>query len=297
MRKTAIASVIVLQSLLSACAEKDAAPAQPLAKAITPVSPAPVALPAAPIVSNDTLMKAIYGEGWHPAEHEAVVRMSDPENREKDGTFVVTALAQTTLKTGETVLVTNGAPADEDGYRSGAFLNSGLLSVYLLRKVNDEWTVIKRHDSVTTLGSDSKIGKAKWVELGKDRPGLAILSRNEQQGYLEFLSLFDLKADVMHDLTGSPIMSESSNEDGCNFEADYDCWTTIGKWKLVPSATAGKLNDIVFTFDHDVSKRPKDAAGKPAEFRETTDTKVAARYAFDGKQYRLVSGTNPTQGF
>lgn len=296
MRKSVIASCIVLLSLLSACSQKAAAPARPPA-AVTPAAAASVAVPSVRPVSNDTLMKAVYGGSWYPSNHEAAVLMPESADREKSQPFVVTALAQSTLNTGETVLVTSGEPSDDEGNAMHVFANSGLLSVYLLRQIDGAWTVVKRHDSVKMMGSDGKIGKAMWVALGKDKPGLAILHGTDQQGFIEFLSLFDLHADVMEDLTDGHLMTQSSNEASCNPDGNDDCFTTIGKWKLVPSRTVGALNDIAFTFDHEVSSRITDAAGKPTEFRQRKKTKVAARYAFDGKHYQLVSGTNSVRGF
>ena len=297
MCKPVIVSCIVLLSLLSACSQKAAPPARPPGAAITPAAAAPVAVSPVRLISNDTLMKAIYGAGWYPADHEAAVLMPDPENRENNQPFVVTALAQTTLDTGETVLVTSGEPADDKGNARHAFATSGLLSVYLLRQIDGEWTVVKRHDSVALLGSDGKIGKAMWVALGKDRPGLAILHGTDQQGYIEFLSLFDLHTNAMEDLTDGRLLTQSSNEASCNPDGNDDCFTTIGKWKLVPSRTASKLNDIVFTFDHEVSTRATETADKTAEFRQRSKTKGTARYAFVGKHYHLVSGANPVRGF
>ena len=276
MRKTVIASLIAVP-LLAACSPKPAPVTTPAAKpAVSP--PAIAAAPQPPEVSSNTLMHAVFGEGWYAEDRQAVVTLPIPDKRDEEMPYVVTAAGQTTLSTGETVLATNSAPADENGHAFGTRANSGVLGIYLLRKVDGNWQVIKRLDSVASLGSDEKIGIVKWLDLGKDRPGLAVLHGTETQGFVEYLALFDLRAEHIHDLTDGAIRTQSGNTASCNPDGKVECFETYSTWTLQPSKSGAALNDLVFSF-----KEFETPAG-------------SARYAFDGKRYRLVSGANPVRG-
>ncbi len=298
-RITYVTLGLVLQSLLTACSEKTVHAPTPPAKVAAAVAPAPAPAPALTLSGqpSDALMQAVFGEAWHPKLSQAVTYLPDDEDRSQEQAVVVTYVAQNKLANGDTVLVTNAVPADENGHAQIAHVTVGMLSIYVLRKVNGVWEIIKSHDSITRLGSSGSLGEVKWVSLGKDRLGLALLHGGTWQGStIEMLSLFDPQAEVVTELT-QQLRIASDNEGGCDPESDVECWKTVGDWKMAPSLSGGETNDIVIAFTHEASNQVKDANGKATLFREQKKSQMKARYVFDGKKYRLMSGTNPVRTF
>ncbi len=283
------------QPLLSACSKKPA-PAQPVALSSAP-APAPVQALALAGEPSAALMQAVYGKDWNAKLAKAVTYLPDDEDRSQEQGMVVTYVAQSALANGDTVLVTNAVPADEKGEAMIAHVTLGMLNVYVLRKVNGTWETIKSHPSITRLGSSGSLGEIKWVSLGKDRLGLAVLHGGTWQGStIELLSLFDPQAEVVTDLTDQ-VKIASDNEGGCDPAGDVECWKTVGDWKMAPSLSGGEMNDIVIAFTHEASNPIKDAQGEATTLRDSKKSQMKARYVFDGKKYRLMSGTNPVRTF
>ena len=277
------------QPLVSACSKKPA-PVQPAASSPAPAS----ALAGAP---GDALMQTVYGKHWNAKLARAVTSLPDNEDRSQEHRMVVTYVAQSTLANGDTVLVTNAVPADENGEAMIAHVTLGMLNVYVLRNVGGTWETIKAHQSITRLGSSGSLGESKWVSLGKNRLGLAVLHGGTWQGStIELLSLFDPQADVVTDLTDQ-VKIASDNEGGCDPDSELECWKTVGDWKMAPSLSGGRMNDIVIAFTHEASNQLKDAQGDATMTRDRKTSQMKARYVFDGKKYRLVSGNNPVRTF
>ena len=242
-------------------------------------------------------MQAVYGKDWNGKLAKAVTYLPDDEDRSQEQGMVVTYVAQSTLANGDTVLVTNAVPADENGQAMIAHVTLGMLNVYVLRKVNGAWGTIKSHESITRLGSSGSLGEIKWVSLGKDRLGLAVLHGGTWQGStIELLSLFDPQADVVTDLTDQ-VRIASDNEGGCDPEGEAECWKTVGDWKMAPSLSGGETHDIVIAFTHEVSNLNTNAEGGATALRDVKKSQMKARYVFDGKKYRLMSGANPVRTF
>lgn len=285
-------------ALLAACTKPlPPAPAQSAVAA----APAPVAAPAEPASApkpnaddklQALLMKAVYGERYREATRDALAELPDPEDRTKKSNFVVRPAAHTILPTGETVLVANAEMAGDDGIAMTSHASGGLLNVYLMRQSGGNWEIIKRHENVISLGSHGNLGTVQWVQLAKDKPGFAVLSGGTWQGYtIENLSLFDLTADSMRDLAAQ-IQVHSDSDGGCDPEGDSKCWNITGKWRFEPAQGAAEYDDLHVDFSGESSTRAN-AAKAQRVARKVSGT---ARYAYDGKVYKLAEGANPVPG-
>jgi hypothetical protein len=295
-----LATAVACLALLSACSKPvPPAPAQ-VAVAATPAPVMAEAKPAPkPTVDGKAealLMKAVFGEQYREATRDALAELPDPDKRTEKMRFVVSPVAHTILATGETVLVANAETASDDGTALSSHAAGGLLNVFLMRQADGKWEILKRHENVTALGSHGNLGTVQWVNLAKGKPGLAILSGGTWQGYtIEVLSLFDLGADTMRDLAGQ-IQVHSNSEGGCDPDGDGQCWSVTGKWRFESARAASDYDDIVVDFSGELTSRPKAAKGKAQAPRVAEKVGGAARYAFDGKLYRLVDGVNPVPG-
>lgn len=291
-------TVLALTTLLSACSKPlPPAPVQP-AVAATPAQapaqagPAPAPKPTADDKILALLMKAVYGEGYREATRDALVELPDPDDAAKKANFVIRPVAHTVLPSGETVLVANAEMAGDDGVAMTSHASGGFLNVFLMRQAGGNWEILKRHENVTSLGSHGSLGTVQWVQLAKDKPGLAVLSGGTWQGYtIENLSLFDLTADSMRDLAAQ-IQVHSDSEGGCDPEGDSKCWSITGKWRFEPPQAGAQYDDLHVDFSGESSTRVKAAKAQ----RLAKKVSGAARYAYDGKVYKLVDGTNPVPG-
>jgi hypothetical protein len=279
-------------TILAGCSEKPR-PANPV-PAQVPV--APVAPPAAPTAAEKVaqlLLKAVFGKQYRAGTGDALATLPDPDDRKASGKYVVTAVANTVLKTGETVLVVNAEAANESGEADSGHASPGLLGVYIMRQQDGAWTILKRHENIAALGSSGHFGGVDWVTLAAGKPGLAISSGGTWQGNtIESLSLFDLSAPQLRDLAGG-ILTYSSNEGACDPDGTQECWTMTGKWHLAPAKTAAAYDDLVFDFAGEVWTRPVNDKDEPSGPRQSRKTTGAARYAFDGHKFVLVEGANP----
>lgn len=287
----------------AACSEKvSPPPAAPLAAAPIPAprpaaGPAPATTPSAEDKAAAILMRAVYGENYRAVSGDALAELPNPDDRSSPMNFVVSPVAHTVLPTGETVLVANAEFAAEDGTAQSAHANGGLLNVYLMRQEEGQWKILKRHENVATLGSHGQLGTVQWVTLAKDKPGLAVLSGGTWQGYtVENLAVFDLTANIMRELTGEHISIHSDSDGGCDPEGEGECWSVTGKWRFEPAKAAADYDDIVIDFSGQTSKGAAASKGQPATPRVENKVTGKARYAYDGKAYKLVEGANPVPG-
>lgn len=288
--------------LLSACS-KPAPPAPPseAAAAAAPALAVPAETkPALPPSVDDKvqamLMKAVFSDQYREATRDALAQLPDPENSGEKAPYVVSPVAHTVLASGETVLVANAETASEDGTAMSSHASGGLLNVYLMRQADGKWEILKRHENVASLGSHGNLGTVQWVNLAKGKPGLAVLSGGTWQGYtIEVLSLFDLGADSLRDLAGD-IQVHSDSEGGCDPDGEAECWNVTGKWRFEPARTASDYDELAVDFSGASSTRHKAGKGQAKPPRVTKNISGAARYAYDGKAYRLVEGVNLVPG-
>jgi hypothetical protein len=287
----------VLAVCLAGCSRDKASPVQTAAskKPVAAVMAAPLhAEPAieAPAVDKSRaaeLMQAIFGDNYHADDSSALLVIEDGEDA---GNWSMTLHAAKELADGRTVVVVNGAPADENGKDASAHASAGMLSVYTLRRAQDTWQVVERHDDVGTMGSNGNIGVVKWIDLGEGRPGIVVSSGGTWFGStIMGAEVYDLDH-AMRSLGGFAELS--SNAGGCMPETK-DCWDVDGKIGTVPAAHPGEYRDILVDFAGKHFRVTESANGDLVEHL-TRKVSQTARYRFNGKTYVLVSGENPVPG-
>lgn len=282
-------------ALLAACSGKStpsAPPVQPSAAA-TVVASTPPHKPSTAEKIDEMLMKAVFGDQYRPVSSDALATLTDYEERGKRAQFVVRAVANTVLATGETVLVAEANYAEADGTAQASHATGGLLNVFLLRQVDGKWQILKRHENITMLGSHGFLGEVIWTKLATDKPGLAVINGGVWQGYsVRSLALFDLSADVMHDLAPAGIQMHSSSDGACDPEETTECWEVNGKWRMQAAKSAAMYDDIVVDFTGEKSTLAPRVEGQAPTPRVSTPVAGTARYAYDGKRYQLVEGEN-----
>lgn len=291
--------------LLGSCSEhKPAAPAPPAAPAIALPPPlAATPLPLAPMTPQEQervlLMQAVFGAHYRLATRDALASMPlRRENVDTRARFFIDAVSHSQLANGDTVLVANGVEMGEGGTRLDGHVSSGFLSVFILRQAEGKWTVLKRHENIAELGSFGSFGEVQWVTLASGKPGLAVLTDGAWGGYfINWLSLFDPAAEVMHELGGMRVAS--GGQDDCAHEPEQPCWSIRGRWRFAPSTRQAAYDDLVFEFAgmRVKQRKPRNPAlPEGTQDPVVTPVKASARYAFDGKQYQLVEGDNPVPG-
>ena len=284
----------VLAVCLAGCSRDGAPPAQAAASptpatavvAAPPHAEAAVEAPSVDKTRTAELMQAIFGDNYHADDSSALLVIEDGEDA---GNWRMSLHAAKELADGRTVVVANGAPADENGNELSAHASAGMLSVYTLRRANDTWQVVERHDDVGTMGSSGNIGIVKWIDLGEGRPGIVVSSGGTWFGStIMDAQVFDLDHG-MRSLGGFAELS--SNAGGCMPETK-DCWDVDGKIGSVPAAHPGEYRDILVDFAGKHFRVTESANGDLVEHL-TRKVSQTARYRFNGKIYVLVSGENP----
>ena len=319
-------SLLLACSLLSACSDKTATP--PAAPAPVPVPVAtPAATPAeapaaeAPAAAKSDEMKtpearardskqaaammlAIFGKNYRPDSDDALADLPDPDSKDAKAdklSYVVSAVSHKLLPDGRAILVANAETANTEGTAESAHASPGLLNVFYLApkgKPGDEaWQVVTRLENIATLGSSGQLGEVHWVMLGAGKQGLAIRHGYTGQGYtITQLALFELGTDKVTELDGG-IDLHSDNEGACGPEMD-NCWMVDGNWHFAAARDGGAYDDLLIDFTGASRKikpgvQVKDDQEPP---RLITQMNGRARYAFDGKKYKLVEGKNIVPG-
>ena len=291
MHKTKLALSAFLLSLLFACTDKTISVAP---------TPAPAAANAAstraPTTTekiDDILMAAVFGLKYVAGKREIVATMSDPDNQGETGEYLVRPGGSTILKNGVTVFVTSGQAMDDDGEPESSFGTGGLMSVFFLRQQDGKWVILQRLENIVALGSNGQLGSIEWPMLGKDKQGMAIASSFMTQGImLESLSLFEVGENKVRKVSGDGIRTEASNDGDCVKELSMECFDTVGKWRMVPPKVAGDYDDFLLEVKGTISSAPGDYKETATGPRVTEKISGTARYAFDGKQYKIVEGEN-----
>jgi hypothetical protein len=297
MKNAAMTSLTVtlLLAALAGCSRDEPKPA-----ALPAPQAAPPAVAAATAqVKQDPyadLMRTVFGTRYRPATADALADMPDADNPKATLRMVMTAAGSTRLPTGETLLAVNADVAENDGTAMAGHSSPGVLSIYVLDNAGGQWRVLRRHESVAALGSSGQIGEVKWVQLAKDKTGLAVLNGATYQGAtVTYLALFDPMATKVEDLMAEDPAVYSGNGDDCGPQPT--CWEATADWRFEPGSAI--YDDLVLTIagHEDVAKdhEAEIEDDKPvARVRKALNGK--ARYVFDGKQYRLSEGENTIPG-
>ena len=254
-----------------------------------PALAAPAA--AAPLAAVDkeqqhALMQSIFGDDYDPEAGRALAVVRD---QGADKWFLMTLESSTDMADGRTVAAVNGRPSNEDGADAVTHVG-GMLNLYVLRRVGTDWEVVERHENLGTLGSWGDFGSVEWVSLGLGKPGFIVRSGDSGQGYYyEDVSVFELGKEVRR-LGGFP--KSSNNGGACAPDDVRECWDIDSTIRFADSPPGGAYRDILvdFTGKHYTVTEGKD--GHDVEHLKSS-VRQTARYHFDGKEYVLVSGTNP----
>lgn len=323
MRPSLVFPSLLFPVLLVACREHKPGPpaAPPVAAAAAPAvsKPAAAKVPApaptweqreaeaAALRERVVLMLAIFGDKYNPTSNDAPMKLAAVDAPD-ESLYAIEPVAHSFLPNGDAVLVAN-ALADDPGRRDGQRIHTegGLLNIFILRKTEGRWNLLKHHPNIARMGSWERIGKAEFLKLGPGKAGLAMHFGGE---FLQFsysaMALFDLGADPIRPLTsgngdgngdGEGIALASSSRDCIPEEVD-PCYQIAATWRLAASASGAAYDDLVLSFTgQDDRKKEARRAGKPGPVlaSDITSHKGTARYAHDGKRYVLVEGKNPAQ--
>lgn len=272
-------AAILFPCLLVACSKKHAPPAARAQVAAS--APARLAVAEAPPTPSREwrammeLLHAAHGERASYSDWGALAYLPEPEKRSEESLFYIEPVAMRELSNGWTALVVNGQRADKDGAVTPIDGFGGWLSVYLLKKEQDGWKLVRFQENVAILGASGHIGsEIEWPELGAARPGLAIAYRAGVEAWRQKLAIFDLTAEEMTNLAES-IPLRWNNVGNCNDQAD-ECLNVAGTWHFSDHAE-GAYPDLVIDFDG---------------YRGEKRVSATAVYQFSGDNYRLTSGEN-----
>lgn len=281
-----LAPLLVTAMILAACGQKEVP--------VAAVKPAPEQAPAAEAKKAIDPRTARMMELLHAAydaqggDDYLVVDLPDAEQRDVLGSYRLEPVAMRELADGRVALVANAQPADDHGEAMSAHATPGLLNVYLMRKDASGWKIDKREENIAALGSFGQFGKVEWTSLGQGKPGFTVQHGGTWQGAtITYLSVFDLTAAAMHDLTqGVPVFS--SDEGNCDVER-ATCTSVEGKWKF-EKREGTAYDDLVLRFTGHEESKGEDASASAPHVRKPMSG--MARYQYDGQRYVLTEGEN-----
>lgn len=247
------------------------------------------------------MMRAVFGSDYRAGSEDALADLPDPDQHTEKLSYVVSAVGHKVLPDGRVILLANAETANTEGTAESAHASPGLLNVFFLspkgKPADEQWQVTKRLENVAALGSFGQLGEISWVKLGTGKLGLAIRHGYTGQGYtIAQLALFELGQDSITELNGG-IDLRSDNMGACSPDTE-ECWLIDGDWRFVPAKDGGAYDDLLVDFSGTNEKIKPGAVVKPDEDppRTSTPIKGHARYAFDGKGYKLVEGKNIVPG-
>lgn len=227
-------------------------------------------------------MQAIFEAAYDPAKEHALVG-------DGDGRKLMTLTSGTRLADGRTVVLVNGAFADEHGNDNSGYGSPGLLNVYFLQRKDKGWEVVERREDVAEVGVRGDIGGAEWVTLGPGKQGFILGSGGMWQGYLVATAdMFELDDETRH---LGMVRTTSDSSGACTAESE-DCWTVEGDIRFDTAAQPNGYADMLLDYHGRHYRVSEGKDGKEIE-HVTSTVKQTARYRYDGKQYVLVSGTDP----
>ncbi|MDN2708494.1 hypothetical protein O0880_03560 [Janthinobacterium sp. SUN118] len=319
-------ALLLICSLLGACSEKTAPASATVADTaadVTASAPAAAVDEAAPTEAvrppsataprtedMDTpqarereagMMRAVFGKDYRDDSDDALADLSDPDNHVDKLSYVVSAVSHKLLPDGTAILVANAETANTEGTAESAHASSGLLNVFFLapkgQAGDGQWRVVKRLENIAALGSSGQLGEVHWVMLGAHKPGLAIRHGYTGQGYtITQLALFEIGDGKVAALDGG-IDLYSDNMGACTPDMDV-CWMVEGSWRFAAARNGGAYDDLLIDFTGASEKIKPGVTLKPDQDppRIATPLNGHARYAFDGKGYKLVEGKNTVPG-
>ncbi|NHZ89784.1 hypothetical protein F2P45_12280 [Massilia sp. CCM 8733] len=316
MPTSALLTRLFLCALLCACREQRpaATPAAPAvaasasATAAVTAPPASEAVPAPPAPTPEqleaqaagmrervVLMQSIFGGKFNPVRNDATMQLSVPEEPGMQ-VYTIEPVAHTFLPNGDAALVANALRGDRGPDDGRVRTEGGLLNIFILRKTEGRWALLKHHTNIARMGSWESIGRARFMQLAPGKPGLAMLHGFAMMDYAHRrLSLFDLTADPVRSLTGDGITIFFSTS-GCVPEEENICSDIVAGWRFALPAAQADYNDLVLTFvGQDDGKKEARRKGQegPVLASDITSLNGSARYAYNGKTYVLVEGKNP----
>lgn len=264
-RLLAVAAAVSILAAVSGCQRQTVATSKP--------SPAAANTPDD---SLQTLTRAAFPE-WKGGD--AVVLEVPSYNRPNERTTIAaTPTMVVKMDATHRALVLVGTPADDEGHENASHAEGGNLGVYGFELRDGRWAKTTTQDSVLWSGSSGALGDVKLVDLGPDRPALAIEGGWTGQGYdvggLDLVALEPAGARVV--LADVRLRADSLGlVDGCGewlnknvvpsrqVQADLtpeNCFDVDGTWRVEPRAGAGR-GDIVITFDgHRLAADPQTGA-------------------------------------
>lgn len=247
------------------------------------------------------MMRAVFGKDYRDDSEDALADLPDPDKHIDKLSYVVSAVSHRMLPDGRAILVANAETANTEGTAESAHASSGLLNVFFLapkgQPGDGQWKVAKRLENIAALGSSGQLGEVHWVTLGANKPGLAIRHGYTGQGYtITQLALFEIGEGKVTALDGG-IDLYSDNMGACTPDMD-ECWMVDGSWRFAPARDGGAYDDLLIDFKGASEKIKPGVTVKPDQDppRIATPLNGHARYAFDGKGYKLVEGKNTVPG-
>ena len=247
------------------------------------------------------MMRAVFGKDYRGDSDDALADLPDPDNHVDKLSYVVSAVSHRLLPDGRAILVANAETANTEGTAESAHASSGLLNVFFLapkgQPEDGQWQVVKRLENIAALGSSGQLGEVHWIMLGANKPGLAIRHGYTGQGYtITQLALFEIGDAKVTALDGGMDLY-SDNMGACTPDMD-ECWMVDGKWRFATARNGGAYDDLLIDFTGASEKIKPGVTVKPDQDppRIATPLNGHARYAFDGKGYKLVEGKNTVPG-
>ena len=247
------------------------------------------------------MMRAVFGKDYRDDSDDALADLPDPDKHIDKLSYVVSAVSHRVLPDGRAILVANAETANTEGTAESAHASPGLLNVFFLAPKGQpgegQWQVVKRLENIAALGSSGQLGEVHWVTLGANKPGLAIRHGYTGQGYtITQLALFEIGDGKVTALDGG-IDLYSDNMGACTPDMD-ECWLVGGSWRFAPARDGGAYDDLLIDFKGASEKIKPGVTVKPDQDppRIATPLNGHARYAFDGKGYKLIEGKNTVPG-
>lgn len=288
------ACLILLAVMLAACKPVDKKPPATIA-APTAVTTADTSLPLPPQPAKldagqrKALMTAIFEDKYDAAQDQALIHIGGMEEQQY---LLMKMESANQLDDGRTVVIVNGSPTDESGTELPAHMQEGVLNVYTLRRAGGMWTLMERYQNAATSGTYGNIGDVHWISLGEHRPGFLLQSHYTAFGnWVSNMMIFELAQDVQY--LGN-IPDGSGNSGTCGQE-QADCWEVESSFRLAAPSGAGP-RDLLVNFDEKHFRQTQDKDGADSE-KLLDKTTYHTRYHFNGTEYVLASGKNPTRGF
>ena len=287
MQKSRHLAVFLLVSL-AACGDQPApVAAAPTASAPSvPSAPARVA-PVMPEPSQQELMRTVFGAQYRVASNDALTRFPTLRRPDQVRFYRVKPLASKVLDTGVAVLLAQSDYAQQNTEDDWEVIeDEALFNAYLLRRTAGNWEVFQRRENFMIRGENSGAGSILFPMLNDSKQGMAVVSKLANDGCPnQTLFLFDLSEQPMREITGG-IATGWTNNSRCGDAEDAPEQSTSSTWHLAPPRTKGAAyHDVVLV---SVTETVRHVGPGEDDLVTTKGKKVTTRYAYDGKQFKLI---------